>query len=498
MFQFRPNWKPGAANRILVRRYRAMREGVENILKKKRALMQRKKKIEMRPTLVVTKTDGEYTVAMEIFRKYSKDRLLYQYPYEEKLPLTYTIGKTPEEKYRIQMQRERKERRIMRRKSRLLQSTFRDKCQEICVKAYNQAIGLLPLPNPNLPECPCETEPVPHMSPPIDSCSCSEDESVSSSDTDGDDWVIEFTPPLARWDPKAKHPVVITESETQYTYLDYKVKLVDKQGNPVPRFFKGPDGKQECSDLGGFWSPEHIWLEINKDGFIGPDCRWVPLNFIGPDGMNYSSEEGTFTDATGRVWKIGVDGYIDKDGKWAWYSRRPGPRSTVSTATATASTMKSKAHKPDLPKSALPTKPKIDTKAPITGKIDKTAKATGTTGKEKHVTLPGCKNKKSPLVMNVSMNYDRRSPVQTKDHLKPMDPKKAACYQEIMEGLQMYDDLVELKPTIKTNRASNTPKRKLTGQAQTLMTVNSSVSSRPYGSLGSPIPNLKPFSRVFG
>lgn len=283
----------------------------------------KKKKLEMKPTLVVTKHDGDYTVQMEVFKKFSKERLANQYPYDEKPPLIYTIGKTEETINKLQKQRERRERRETRRKSRLLQSTFRDKCQEICVKAYNQAIGLLPLPNPNSPDCPCEVAAVKAPTPIIDSCSCSEtDRTISSSDSDGDDWVIEFTPPLARWKPKVKPPPSTNEMETQYTYLDYKVKLFDKQGNPVPRFFKLPDGKEECSDLGGFWY-EGKWLEINKDGFVGPDSRWVPLTFIGPDGSLYSSEDGYFTDVNGRKYVIGVDGYIDQQNKWTWYSRVP-------------------------------------------------------------------------------------------------------------------------------------------------------------------------------
>lgn len=281
----------------------------------------KKKKLEMKPTLVVTKHDGDYTVQMEVFKKFSKERLANQYPYDEKPPLIYTIGKTEETINKLQKQRERRERRETRRKSRLLQSTFRDKCQEICVKAYNQAIGLLPLPNPNEPDCPCEVAAVKAPTPVIDSCSCSETEgTISSSDSDGDDWVIEFTPPVARWKPKVKPPPSTNDMETQYTYLDYKVKLFDKQGNPVPRFFKLPDGKQECSDLGGFWY-EGKWLEINKDGFVGPDGRWIPLTFIGPDGSLYSSEDGYFTDANGRKYVIGVDGYIDQENKWTWYSR---------------------------------------------------------------------------------------------------------------------------------------------------------------------------------
>ncbi|XP_052757464.1 uncharacterized protein LOC113509974 [Galleria mellonella] len=464
----RPKWKPGAANKILVRRYRAMREGIDIIAKKKRAMMQRKKKIEMKPTLVVKKQNGEYTVQMEVFKKYSKERLLFQYPYDEKPPLIYTVGKTEAEKLKIQRQRERRERRETRRKSRLLQSTFRDKCQEICLKAYNQAIGLLPLPNPNDPECPCYTEPEKNISPPIDSCSCSEEGSISSSDTDGDEWTIEFTPPAARWDVKVKHPPILVENESQYSYLDYKVKLLDKHGNPLPRYFKGPDGKQECSDLGGFWGPGHVWMEINKDGYIGSDNRWVPMNFIGPDGMFYSAEEGCFTDSSGQLLKIGIDGYVDKDGKWAWYSKRKGQKDgkfKSNMSMSTADTKKS--GKANEQEKATTDKPNVKGKT-----------SPDTTTHQTKGTIPALKSRgdkvnkavshssvkaKNPIVMSVSVDYNRnrhpRLPIKGK--MSYLDTKKIAKYREIMQGLQIYEDLGEFRAPMKINRASNTSKKKL-------------------------------------
>ncbi|XP_075992919.1 uncharacterized protein LOC142987866 [Anticarsia gemmatalis] len=455
----RPKWRPGAANKILVRRYRALREGTDTIAKKKRAMLQRKKKIDVKPTLIVTKQDGEYTVVMEVFKKYSKERLLYQYPYDEtKAPLTYTIGKTEEEKKKVQQQRERQARRETRRKSRLLQSTFRDKCQEICLKAYNQAIGLLPLPNPNNPECPCFTDDA-GPSPPIDSCSCSDEGSISSSDTDNDEWVIEFTPPAALWDAKAKHPPVLTDNESQYNYLDYKVKLFDKNGNPIPRYFKSHEGKQECSDLGGFWGPGKVWLEINKDGYIGPDNRWVPMNFTGPDGMAYSAEEGSFTDNCGQLLKIGVDGYIDKDLKWVWYGRRRGSKSVKSTATVPSKKSPADAQREKAESKTKQVRPptpppgKGGQKKPEAKKVTTVAPTKGASGKGKN-----------PLVMSVSVNYElNQLPRFRRDRRNGpyVDPKKMAKYREIMEGLQMYDDIGELKPPVKTNRASNTPRKKV-------------------------------------
>ncbi|CAH4037134.1 unnamed protein product [Pieris brassicae] len=455
----RPMWRPGAANKILVRRYRALLEGVDVVAKKKRAMMQRKKKVEIKPTIIVKKRDGEYTVHMEVLKKYSKERLLFQNPYDDKPALIYTIGKTEEEKNKIRKQRERRERRETRRKSRLLQSTFRDKCQEICLKAYNQAIGLLPLPNPNSPDCPCHTDATQNVSPPIDSCSCSDEGSISSSDTDGDEWEIQFSPPAARWDVKAKHPPSVMDNESQYTYLDYKVKLLDKSGNPVPRYFKGPDGKQECSDLGGFWGPGHVWLEINKDGYIGPDVRWVPMNFTGPDGMYYSAEEGFFTESTGKTLKIGIDGYIDKDGKWAWYSKRRS-RSPRSTITATTAESKKSARPATQSKAPEDAKPKGNARSQ--GKESpKPVLAKGTADKTKK-TVSYSSKAKSPVVMNLAVNYDKnRSPQSDYPKYKLIEPKTLAKYKEIMRDLSMYDDLTfDTKPPIKTSRASNTPKKR--------------------------------------
>lgn len=137
--KLRPNWKPGASLKGLVKRYRAMRGSVDIIAKKKRAMLQKRKKLEMKPTLIVRKTDGEYNVQMEVLKKYSKDRLIFQYPYEEKPPLIYTVGKTEEEIQKIVSKRERRERRETRRKCKLLQSTFRNRCQEICLKSLQSS-----------------------------------------------------------------------------------------------------------------------------------------------------------------------------------------------------------------------------------------------------------------------------------------------------------------------------------------------------------------------
>lgn len=476
--------------------------------------MLKRKKLEMKPTLVVTKHDGDYTVQMEVFKQYSKERLPNQYPYDEKPPLIYTIGKTEETINKLQKQRERRERRENRRKCRLLQSTFRDKCQEICVKAYNQAIGLVPLPDPNSPECPCEVAAVKPPTPTIDSCSCSEtDGTISSSDSDGDDWVIEFTPPVARWKPKVKPPPNLNDAETQYTYLDYKVKIFDKQGNPVPRFFKLPDGKEECSDLGGFWY-EGQWLEINRDGYVGPDGRWVPLSFTGPDGTLYSAEDGFFTDANGSKYVIGVDGYIDQENKWCWYSR--ATRSTPATEDKktgkgkqdklkdkqsspgqTTGTQGTPGETDGKQRPKLPARPDFDFL--VDGKYEYKGVHPSTRGpsalhtkclgfnefaskrsksrmvlpaqhstqqtmtsvplkkdiKLKKTSVTGTR-KVSKVVMSFATTYDNRQNAPRRNEKWKGSSRRPGMY-EFMQGMQMgYDDLLAVRSPTKMNRASNT------------------------------------------
>uniref|UniRef100_A0A2A4J7F4 Uncharacterized protein n=1 Tax=Heliothis virescens TaxID=7102 RepID=A0A2A4J7F4_HELVI len=371
-------------------------------------MLQRKKKIEMKPTLVVTKHDGEYTVQMEVFRKFSKERLLFQYPYDEKPPLVYTIGKTAEEKRKIQRQRDRRERRETRRKSRLLQSTFRDRCQEICLKAYNQAIGLLPLPHPNAPDCPCVGSNSALTPPIIDSCSCSDVGTISSSDTDNDEWVVEFTPPAARWDTKAKHPPVYASNETQYNYLDYKVKVLDK------------------SDKDGNW----VWYNTKKKTVKGTKSKSTATASTVEAKKGGKPKDAT-TKAKGGECKSKADG---------------APAASPVTAKTKPVAERKRSIVP-----ATPTSP-----------ISSSKNAKNLEKAKKSMTHHSDKSK-NPLVMSISVNYDKnRLPRMSQvDRKAYMDAKKIAKYREIIEELRAYDDIGELKPPRKTNRASNTPRKKL-------------------------------------
>lgn len=294
------------------------------VTSKKRRRDQGKKRPLKRPLLIVHKKEGEFNITMETMKTYTKQRALNQHPYEDKPVVTYTIGRSEEENRERRKKKERAQRRLERAQRHFIQSAFKDMCKEICTKTYQQALGLMP--DAEDPECTCyPAEPGPDRTNLNVSCSCSEESASLGSDTDSDEWVVEFTPPNALFDPTYKGKKVLkVDNSTQYTYLDYRVKLMDRFGNPIPRFFKGTDGKQHCSDLGGFWSPDHKWIEINVDGYIAPDNRWAPNIFIGPSGEQVDAETGKFQTTTGNWLVVGVDGYIDSQGRWKYY---PKPRS---------------------------------------------------------------------------------------------------------------------------------------------------------------------------
>ncbi|XP_021180889.3 uncharacterized protein LOC110369700 [Helicoverpa armigera] len=321
--KFRPQWKPGATNKHIVRLLKIAKNPGEVIAKRfrKKDLGKVKRPLK-RPLLIVHKKEGEYTVTMETMKTYTKPRTFNQYPYEDKPLVTYTIGRTAEENLERKKKKERAQRRLERLQRDFVQSAFKDMCHEICLKTYQQALGILP--NAEKPDCPCYKPEEDHED--SQSCSCSEDKQLTESDTDSDEWIVEFTPPTATFDPTFKCKKVLTaDSSSQYTYLDYRVKLLDRYGNPVPRYFKGPDGKQECSDLGGFWGPDGKWLEINTDGHIGPDEKWAPNIFIGPDGEHVDAETGKFQSSDGKWLVVGVDGYVEQ-GKWKFYPKTKPPQ----------------------------------------------------------------------------------------------------------------------------------------------------------------------------
>lgn len=404
-----------------------------------------------KPMLIISKKQGEYVVKMETLKQYPENRLIHQPPFQDKPPLIYTVCRSEEEKARVIKKREKKEAKDLKRMNRFIQSTFKDRCQEICLKAYNQAIGVLPMPNWNQPDCPCVTK-KPTRGSDSESdpeCSCSEPSDESGSDDD--EWTVEFTPPNARWVAKVKNAITFSSHDTQYSYLDYRVKLVDKEGKPVPRFFKGPDGRQECSDLGGFWGPNDNWLEINKDGFVAPDNRWAPMNFTGPDGQMYSGEDGFFVDTSARVYKIGVDGYIDKNNKWVNYPRRMSP-SVPQAASSPARVAKSSP-----PVSSAGGKGKTTHSAPIAAPTKPSTQA-------KPAAAPAAKGGgfggKGKIVMNVGYHTKHKMPAQSLvDRTGYLDPKKVNKYREIMNDLEMYDYLQELRTPCKADRASNTPRK---------------------------------------
>ncbi|XP_063359187.1 uncharacterized protein LOC134648630 [Cydia amplana] len=327
---FRPAWKPGAINKVVAAMLRnALHPG--QVISKRRKATGSKKRPLKRPLLVVHKKDGEFTVTMENMKTYNKPRTINQPPYDDKPVLTYTIGRTEEENRQRKKKKERAARKLELEQRAFIQSTFTDMCKEICLKTYQQALGILP--DGEDPECACYPPlPDPNRVDEDRICSCSDDGDSLASDTDSDEWILEFTPPNAFFDPEYQGTKVKSvDNGSQYTYLDYRVKLVDRFGNPVPRFFKGPDGKEQCSDLGGFWNPDHNWLQINVDGFIGPDGRWAPFTFIGPSGEQVDTVTGKFQDAKGNWLFVGVDGYIDGNNKWKFYNKPVGNKQRTKT-----------------------------------------------------------------------------------------------------------------------------------------------------------------------
>ncbi|KAI5641720.1 hypothetical protein NE865_06024 [Phthorimaea operculella] len=316
----RPGWKPGAINKHVLRLLR-MAQFPDEVNKRRRRDTGKKKRPLKRPLLIVEKKDGEYNITMETMKTFTKPRNVTQYPYEDKPLVHYKVGRTDEENAERKKRKERAQRRLEREQRAFLQSAFHDMCKEICLKTYQQALGQLPFAEDSW--CPC----YPPDAPPdrVDeshSCSCTDSSRSSGSMTDDDEWIIEFTPPNAYFNPNLPvKKVNLVDSATQYTYLDYRVKLLDHSGNQVPRYFTGPDGKQECSDLGGFWGPNKKWLEINVDGFIAPDGRWAPMGFLGPCGEYVDGEAGHFTATNGVTLTIGVDGYIDSNNQWQFYTK---------------------------------------------------------------------------------------------------------------------------------------------------------------------------------
>lgn len=93
-------------------------------------------------------------------------------------------------------------RRLERKRLRLIKQVVGDwtdpyhpeVCETRCLKAYQQAMGILPF-DPNNPDCICEDQDNKEV---LESCSCEDDETDISSDCSSldIDWEIHFTPPF--------------------------------------------------------------------------------------------------------------------------------------------------------------------------------------------------------------------------------------------------------------------------------------------------------------
>ncbi|XP_060800453.1 uncharacterized protein LOC106137708 [Amyelois transitella] len=108
-------------------------------------------------------------------------------------PLIYKIAR-PNNEERV-MKLERKKRRLVKEAVGNWPDPFHPEyCERTCLKAYKQAVGLLPY-DPNNPECSCEEA---KYNDDEDVCSCCEedDDSLSSDCSSLDiNWEIHFTPP---------------------------------------------------------------------------------------------------------------------------------------------------------------------------------------------------------------------------------------------------------------------------------------------------------------
>lgn len=180
-------WRPGAITRRLLRKLNQAKLRRNAAEDSKYPLKKAKKRPDNKPTLMICKVKGEYIVEMQVTGENSEGTV------EQYNPLVYRIAKTNNEEKVAKL--ERKRRRLVREAvGDVLRDAYRpDVCERTCLRAYKQAVGLLPF-DPNNPECICDEEdaPAPEPSP---SCSCGDDDISSDCSSMDIDWEIHFTPP---------------------------------------------------------------------------------------------------------------------------------------------------------------------------------------------------------------------------------------------------------------------------------------------------------------
>lgn len=179
---FQPGWRPGAVSKHLLKKLNKAKN--RSAAKEQSApIKKQKKQVTDKPTLIISKCNGEYIVEMQAEGDKRKSCN----------PLMYKIT-TADNQEKVKA-KARKERRLVRR---AVGSVWSDPynpeaCTDTCYKVYKQAIGFDPF-NPCNPECVCPDEYVDDL----DSCSCSDDMDIDSEASSLEvDWEINFTPPNA-------------------------------------------------------------------------------------------------------------------------------------------------------------------------------------------------------------------------------------------------------------------------------------------------------------
>lgn len=180
-------WKPGAiSKRLLCKLNKAKRQ--TSAVETSKPLKKLKKRTETKPTLIICKVNGEYRVEMQTAPENNEGSN------EQYTPLVYKIAKADNKDKLAKL--ELKRRQLVKEIIGDFEDPYHpDVCEKTCLKAYKQAIGLLPL-DPNRPDCTCSDGAAGQDSL-KESCHCYYDDVSSDCSSMDIDWEIHFSPPIA-------------------------------------------------------------------------------------------------------------------------------------------------------------------------------------------------------------------------------------------------------------------------------------------------------------
>ncbi|CAG5051143.1 unnamed protein product [Parnassius apollo] len=179
-------WRPGAISKRLMKKlYEAKRK--KSVVEEIKQIKKAKKRIENKPTLMISKRDGEYRVEIQTTPAFN---VLSR---EEYSPLIYRIAKADNED-RIK-KKNRIKRRLVRRATNdiWIDNNNTKDCDNVCLEAYKQAVGL---PNSGGKSFENHCSELEAIDMP-DSCFCSDNDISSSCASSEVDWEIHFSPPSA-------------------------------------------------------------------------------------------------------------------------------------------------------------------------------------------------------------------------------------------------------------------------------------------------------------